>query len=86
MENDFTQGKINKNFFIKTKEEDFLIIQVYVVDIILGATNNLLCQEFSNLISKELKMSMLGELNFFVGLQIKQCQVGIFINQGKYVK
>jgi len=34
---------------------------------------------------KEFEMSMIGELNFFLGLQIKQCKDGIFINQSKYV-
>jgi len=55
-------------------------------DIFYGATNNVLCQEFFNLMIKEFEMSMVGELNFFLGLQIKQCQDGVFINQGKYAK
>ena len=68
LENDFRRGKIDKTFFIKTKGKDFLIIQVYMDDIIFFGTNNVLCQEFSNWMSKEFEMSIVGELNFFLGL------------------
>ena len=71
--------------FTKTKEHDFIIIQIYVHDILFGATNNSLCEEFSNLMSKEFEMSMMGELIFSLGLQIKLCKDGIFLNQSKYV-
>jgi len=74
LENNFTRGIIHKTPFIKTKGNDFLIIQVYVDDIIFGAINNVQHQEFSNLMSKEFEMSMVGKLNFFLALQIKQCQ------------
>ena len=50
-------------------------------DILFGASNNTLCEEFSTLMSKELEMSMMRELNFFLSLQIKICKDGIFINQ-----
>ena len=77
---------IDKILFIKTKGEVFPIIQVYANDIVFGATNNHLCQEFSNLMSKDFDLSVLGELNFFLRLQIKQCQDRIFINQSQYFK
>ena len=63
-----------------------LIVQIYVDDIIFGATNHCLCEEFSKLMQGEFEMSMMGELKFFLGLQIKQCKDGIFINQTKYAK
>ena len=63
-----------------------LIIQVYVDDIIFGATSENLCEEFSSLMGKELEMSMMGELTFFIGLQIKQSSNGISICQEKYIK
>ena len=63
-----------------------MIIQIYVDDIIFGATNYCLCEEISKLIQGEFEMSMMGELKFFLGLQIKQCKNGIFINQTKYTK
>ena len=49
-----------------------LIVQIYVDDIIFGATNEELCQEFSKLMQGEFEMSMMGELDFFLGLQVKQ--------------
>ena len=62
------------------------MIQIYVDDIIFGVTNKSLCQEFSNIIQSEFEMSMMGELNFFLRLQIKQTRDRIFINQSKYCK
>ena len=63
---------------------DILLVQIYVDDIIFGATNDSLCKEFSNDMQSEFEMSMMGELNFFLGLQIKQTKNGIFISQAKY--
>jgi hypothetical protein len=61
-------------------------VQIYVDDIIFGSTNENMCSKFSKIMQKEFEMSMMGELNFFVGLQIKQTKNGIFINQSKYIK
>ncbi|KAL4387151.1 hypothetical protein GQ457_09G019110 [Hibiscus cannabinus] len=72
--------------FIKTKEEDILVVQIYVDDIIFGSTNESLCQEFAKLMQGEFEMSMIGELSFFLGLQIKQMKHETFINQAKYNK
>ena len=55
-------------------------------DISFGTTNNVLCQAFFNLMSKEFEMSVERKLNFFLRLQIKQCQYNMFINHSKYVK
>ena len=63
-----------------------MIVQIYVDDIIFGATNHCLCEDFSKLMQGEFEMSMMGELKFFFGLQIKQCKDRIFINQTKYAK
>ena len=54
--------------------------------IIFGATNEYFCQEFSKVMQGEFEMNMMGELTFFLGLQVKQTKDGIFINQAKYVK
>ncbi|KAJ9556367.1 hypothetical protein OSB04_010981 [Centaurea solstitialis] len=62
-----------------------LLVQIYVDDIIFGSTNPKLCEKFELLMKSKYKMSMMGELTFFLGLQIKQSEKGIFINQGKYV-
>lgn len=84
--NDFKRGNVDKTLFIKRKLGDLLIVQLYVDDIIFGATNEILCSEFANLMQSEFEMSMMEELNFFLGLQIKQSKEGIFINQSKYIK
>ena len=79
-------GKIDTTLFIKPKENDMLIVQIYVDDIIFGATYVSLCEEFAKSMHSEFEMSMMGELNFFLGLQIKQLKEGTFINQAKYVR
>ncbi|GJS10963.1 retrovirus-related pol polyprotein from transposon TNT 1-94 [Tanacetum coccineum] len=55
-------------------------------DIIFGSTCQDLCDDFSKIMHDEFEMSMMGELNFFLGLQIKQLEYGIFFNQYKYIK
>ncbi|GJY11733.1 putative ribonuclease H-like domain-containing protein [Tanacetum coccineum] len=64
---------------------DILLVQVYVDDIIFGSTNKLLCTEFEKMMHKKFQMSSIGELTFFLGLQVKQKEDGIFISQDKYV-
>ena len=86
IENHFVRESVDTTLFIKRKNQDILVVQIYVDDIIFGATNELFCQEFAKLMQGEFEMSMMGELTFFLGLQIKQTQEGIFINQAKYVK
>ncbi|KAH9679772.1 hypothetical protein KPL71_026267 [Citrus sinensis] len=86
LDNGFSMGKADTTLFIKNKNQDILVVQIYVDDIIFGSTNESLCKEFSSCMSKEFEMSMMGELKYFLGLQIKQNNEGIFINQAKYVK
>ena len=61
-------------------------MQVYVDDIIFGSTNEEMCEDFVKTMKSEFEMSMLGEMNFFLGLQVKQLKDGIFISQEKYCK
>lgn len=84
--NGFSMGKAHNTLFIKRKSKDIIIVQIYVDDIIFGATNDVLCEEFSECMHSEFEMSMMSELNFFLGLQIKQQSNGIFISQSKYIK
>ncbi|KAH9671187.1 Integrase catalytic domain-containing protein [Citrus sinensis] len=86
LDNDFSMGKADTTLFVKHKNQDILIVQIYVDDIIFGSTNELLYKDFSSCISQEFEMSMIGELKYLLGLQIKQNEEGIFINQAKYVK
>ena len=84
--NGFKIGKIDTTLFINPKENDRLIVQIYVDDIIFGATNVSLCEEFAKSMHSEFEMSIMGELNFFLGLQIKQLKEDTFINQVKYIR
>ena len=87
VKNSFTKGNIDTTLFTKQNENgDLLIVQIYVDDIIFGSTNMCLCEEFSKIMQKEFEMSMMGELKYFLGLQIKQLHNGIFICQSKYTK
>ncbi|KAJ4821290.1 Pol [Rhynchospora pubera] len=86
LDNDFSRGKMDTTLFTKKRYDHLLLVQIYVDDIIFGSTNATLAQEFSSLMSSEFEMSMMGELTFFLGLQIKQLKDGIFVNQVKYAK
>ncbi|KAK6148143.1 hypothetical protein DH2020_019055 [Rehmannia glutinosa] len=66
--------------------ESILLVQIYVDDIIFGSTNKELCDKFSNLMQGKFEMSMMGELTFFLGLQVKQLKDGTFISQTKYTR
>ena len=86
LENGFTRGIIDKTLFHKKHKDDIILVQVYVDDIIFGSTNDLLCERFAKLMQSKYEMSMMGELSFFLGLQVIQKPDGIFICQSKYIK
>ncbi|GJT16039.1 putative ribonuclease H-like domain-containing protein [Tanacetum coccineum] len=85
LDNGFQRGKIDKTLFFRRDKGDILLVQVYVDDIIFGSTKKSLCTEFEKMMHKKFQMSSMGELTFFLGLQVKQKEDGIFINQDKYV-
>ncbi|GJW37448.1 putative ribonuclease H-like domain-containing protein [Tanacetum coccineum] len=85
LDNGFQRGQIDKTLFIKRIKSDILLVQVYVDDIIFGSTKKELCTEFEKLMHKKFQMSSMGELTFFLGLQVSQKDDGIFISQDKYV-
>ncbi|GJV40378.1 putative ribonuclease H-like domain-containing protein [Tanacetum coccineum] len=85
LESRFTRDTIDKTLFIKKYKGDILLVQVYVDDIIFGSTKKSLCVEFEQMMHKRFQMSSMGELTFFLGLQVKQKDDGIFISQDKYV-
>ncbi|KAI3684714.1 hypothetical protein L6452_33939 [Arctium lappa] len=86
LENGFEKGVIDKTLFIKRKKKDILLVQTYVDDIIFGSTRESMCREFEELMHQRFKMSSMGELTFFLGLQVQQKSDGIFICQFKYVQ
>ncbi|GKB32735.1 putative ribonuclease H-like domain-containing protein [Tanacetum coccineum] len=81
----YKRGTIDKTLFIKRDKKDIMLVQVYVDDIIFGSTNKSWCDEFEALMKSRFQMSSMGELTFFLGLQVKQNKAGIFISQDKYV-
>ncbi|GJS82037.1 putative ribonuclease H-like domain-containing protein [Tanacetum coccineum] len=83
--NGFKRGKIDQTLFIKKQKGDILLVQVYVDDIIFGSTNKDLCTAFEKLMKDKFQISSIGELTFFLGLQVQQKEDGIFISQDKYV-
>ncbi|GJV35802.1 reverse transcriptase domain-containing protein [Tanacetum coccineum] len=85
LENGFRRGTIDKTLFIKKNKGDIMLVQIYVDDIIFGSTKQSMCTEFEDCMHKRFQMSSMGELTFFLGLQVKQQPDGIFIIQDKYV-
>ncbi|GJS50564.1 retrovirus-related pol polyprotein from transposon TNT 1-94 [Tanacetum coccineum] len=85
LENGFQRGKIDKTLFIKRHKGDILLVQVYVDGIIFGSISKVLCIAFEKLMHEKFQMSSMGELTFFLGLQVRQKNDGIFISQDKYV-
>nr|GEV24973.1 hypothetical protein [Tanacetum cinerariifolium] len=85
LENGFQRGTIDQTLFIKKQKGDILLVQIYVDDIIFDATNKDLCRSFEKLMKDKFQMSSMGELTFFLGLQVKQKKDAIFISQDKYV-
>ncbi|GJV38436.1 uncharacterized mitochondrial protein-like protein [Tanacetum coccineum] len=85
LDNRFQKGKIDKTLFIRGGKGDILLVQVYVDYIIFGSFKKSLCIEFEKMMHKKFQMSSIGELTFFLGLQVKQKEHGIFISQDKYV-
>ncbi|GKD41001.1 putative ribonuclease H-like domain-containing protein [Tanacetum coccineum] len=95
LDNGFQRGKIDKTLFIRRDIDktlvirrdkgDILLVQVYVDDIIFSYTKKSLCTDFEKMMHKKFQMSFMGELTFFLGLQVKQKEDGIFISHDKYV-
>ncbi|GJW28347.1 putative ribonuclease H-like domain-containing protein [Tanacetum coccineum] len=85
LDNGFHRGQIDKTLFIKRHKDDILLVQVYVDDIIFGSTKKEMSTEFEKLMHDKFQMSSMGELSFFLGLQVQQKSDGIFISQDKYV-
>ncbi|GKB17517.1 retrovirus-related pol polyprotein from transposon TNT 1-94 [Tanacetum coccineum] len=86
IKHEYKMGMVDNTLFTKKKSSNLIIVQIYVDDIIFGSTCQDMCDDFAKIMHDEFEMSMMGELNFFLGLQIKQMEDGIFFNQSKYIK
>jgi hypothetical protein len=81
--NGFKVGKADPTLFTKIVAKDLFVCQIYVDDIIFGSANKWTCEEFSRIMIQKFEISMMGELKYFLGFQIKQLQEGTFmIGQG----
>jgi hypothetical protein len=83
-ERGFDMGKVDQTLFLLRQGRDILIVQVFVDDIVFGGSSNSLVARFAEDMSREFEMSMMSELQFFLGLQIKQSKEGTFVHQAKY--
>ncbi|GJY51869.1 retrovirus-related pol polyprotein from transposon TNT 1-94, partial [Tanacetum coccineum] len=84
IQNKFTRERIDNTLFIYKSKGEVIIVQVYIDDIIFGLTSYKLCKQFEKLMTNKFKISMMGELTYFLGLQIKQDDKGISICQEQY--
>ncbi|GJY06934.1 retrovirus-related pol polyprotein from transposon TNT 1-94 [Tanacetum coccineum] len=82
--NNFFKGAVDPTLFTRKSGKHILLVQIYVDDIIFASTDHNACHIFSKEMSSKFQMSMMGQMSFFLGLQVSQSPGGIFINQAKY--
>ncbi|WVZ58832.1 hypothetical protein U9M48_009059 [Paspalum notatum var. saurae] len=82
----FVMGSVDKTLFLLSRGGDTLIVQIYVDDIIFGGSSHALVSSFDEQMSREFEMTLMGELQFFLGLQIRQGFEGTFVHQAKYTR
>nr|GEZ33748.1 retrovirus-related Pol polyprotein from transposon TNT 1-94 [Tanacetum cinerariifolium] len=80
----FFKGAVDPTLFTRQAGNNLLLVQINVDDIIFASTNTAMCNEFANQMTTKFKMLMMGQISFFLGLQISQSLIGIFLNQSKY--
>jgi hypothetical protein len=86
LEHRYVMGSVDKTLFTLNHGTDFLLIQIYVDDIIFSGSSHTLVSRFQEMMESEFQMSMMGELTFFLGIQVKQTKQGTFVHQAKYTK
>nr|GEW68437.1 retrovirus-related Pol polyprotein from transposon TNT 1-94 [Tanacetum cinerariifolium] len=78
------KGAVDTTLFTRKIGKHILLVQIYVDDTIFASTDPNVCAMFSNEMSSKFQMSMMGQISFFLGLQVSQSPGGIFINQSKF--
>jgi hypothetical protein len=86
LEHGYVIGSVDKTIFTLNHGTDFLLVQIYVDDIIFGVSSHSLVSSFQEMMENEFQMSMMEELTFFLGIQVKQTKHGTFVHQVKYTK
>jgi hypothetical protein len=79
-------GSVDKTLFTINHDTDFLLVQIYVDDIIFVYSSHTLVSIFQEMMESEFQMPMMGELIFFLGIQVKRTKQGTFVHQAKYTK
>jgi hypothetical protein len=85
-EHEYVIWSVDKTIFTLNHITDFLLVQIYVDDIIFCGSSYTLVSRFQKMIESEFQISMMGELTFFLGIQVKQIKQGTFVHQTKYMK
>jgi hypothetical protein len=86
LEYGYVMGSVDKTLFTLNHGTDFLLVQIYMDDIIFGGSSHTLVSRFQEMMESEFQMSIMGELIFFLGIQVKQTKQGTFMHQAKYTK
>jgi hypothetical protein len=86
VEHEYVMGTVDKTLFTLSHVTDFLLVQIYVDDIIFGGSSHTLVFRFQEMMESEFQISMMRELTFFLGIQVKQMKQGTFVHQAKYMK
>jgi hypothetical protein len=82
----YRKGGTHKTLFVKEEKGRLMIAHIYVYDIVFGGMSNQMVQHFVHQMQSEFEMSLVGELTYFLGLQVKQMEDTILISQSKYAK
>jgi hypothetical protein len=82
----YVMGSMNKTLFTLNHDTDFLLVQIYVDNIIFCDSSHTFVSRFQEMMEGEFQMSMMGELTFFLGIQVKQTKQGTFVHQAKYTR
>lgn len=85
-EHGYRKGGIDKTLFVKDVEGKIMIAQIYIDDIVFGGMSDKMVKTFVDQMQSEFEMSLIGELTYFLGLQVKQMEESIFLSQSKYAK
>ena len=86
LKNGFEMGKVDSTLFTRKVDNQLFVCQIYVDDIIFGSTDETFCEEFSRVMTNRFEMSMMDELKYFLGFQVKQLKEGTFLCQTKYTQ
>jgi hypothetical protein len=86
LEQGYIMESVDKTLYTLNHITNFLLVQIYVDDIIFGGSSHSLVSSFYEIIENKFQMFMMGELTFFLGNQVKQTKQGTFVHQAKYIK